>query len=293
MNLAQCIFDGVSGYSAVMNGTKYPLHVFDTAVANRREERPRVQDHGLWPTRTWMGSRTFHLEGDVMGVDSTDYFVNRLQLVQAFTPVPERGYMTVGRLRLVIDGINEEIFSDCDIDGLPVVSEHALAPSYSNFMVDLIAPQPVMFSTSLYSAVTGTPSGGGGGMTFPMTFPFTFSVAAGTTGDTQVNNAGNTSTYPIVTIYGPCSTPSIFIVIGATRYSLGFDNLSLSAGEYVIVDFKARTALDSNGNSIYHLIATGSEWWSIPPGTWTVAYNAGQASSPSRAVFNWNNAYII
>ncbi len=294
MNIAQMIFDGVSGTSVVMNNDAYPVHDFSMEIETRKEEFAKVASHGIWSARTFLGQRRITVEGTIMGQGVADYMAKRMVLMGSMMPVPELGNMKVGTLRLQIDGIPEEISIDCNLDGEPTlpVSTDSGTPDSGDFQIQFLCDDPLFYSTAILTAQTGTPTGGGGGLTFPMTFPFDFTGGGGG-GDVNVVNNGNATVYPQVIIYGPCSAPQVSIIINGITYSLRFQGLVLSSTEYVTIDFKARTVISSTGGSLYQLIAPGSTWWTIPPGTWSASYRAGSVAAPSKAVIYSKNAYMF
>lgn len=293
MNIATMIFEGVSGNSVVLNtDTEYPVNGFEMEIDSRQEEQAKVADHGVWESRTYLGQRRITIEGAILGNGPADYMQKRINLMQAFVPIPERGNLKVGTLRLQIDGINEEIRCDCNLDGMPTIPVGVDTPDLSEFQIQLVAIDPFFYSLAKLVASTGTPTGGGGGLTFNFTLPFTFASGGGS-GDVIVNNVGNVSTFPVVVIYGPCSAPLISLINGSTVYTLAFEGLVLGSGESITIDFRKRTVTTNTGGSVYHKVMSGSTWWRIPPGSYTVSYRAATAAAPSHADIFIANAYMI
>src|SRR3954471_15313655 len=109
MNLASCIFEGNSGQIVSFNSDMIPIETFETTVETRREDRPKIREHGSWSTNTYYGSRSIHMEGQVLANNPGQAMTMRMNIIGALTPVPELGYTSVGLLRFMIDGIPEEI----------------------------------------------------------------------------------------------------------------------------------------------------------------------------------------
>jgi hypothetical protein len=99
-------------------------------------------------------------------------------------------------------------------------------------------------------------------------------------------NAGNTPSYPIIQIQGPCTNPSV--TQGGNFLTI---NTTLGATDIVSIDTLNRT-IDVNGIPSRNLLTTSSRWFNLPPGTSTVGYSAATATSASTAKFTWRNAYI-
>lgn len=292
MNLASCIFEGNSGQIVAFNTDQIPIEQFSTTVETRREDRPKIREHGSWATNTYYGARTIHMEGQVLANNPGEAMQMRMQILGALYPVPELGFTSVGLLRMMIDGISEEIQGVANVDGEPEMPVVGGFPSAYELSIDFELDDPFLYGANAIVAKTGTPTGGDGGLIFPDAFPWVFS-GQGASGDINITNSGNASAFPVITIYGPCTNPTVSIHLTNGIYTVGFNGLQLGAGDYVTIDMRARTAISNTGASVYHLIQQGSTWWRIPKGTWTVSYFAANVSAPSHAEITMKNAYLI
>ena len=102
----------------------------------------------------------------------------------------------------------------------------------------------------------------------------------------NLTNDGNTASYPNITIYGPCTNPSVtqggnFLTIQTT----------LADTDVLTINTLDRT-IERNGIPSRNLLTTASRWFNLAPGTSTVGYSAASATSASTAIFTWRNAYI-
>ena len=102
----------------------------------------------------------------------------------------------------------------------------------------------------------------------------------------NLTNSGNTASYPIITIQGPCTNPSV--TQGGNFLTI---NTTLGAADIATIDTLNRT-VDINGIPSRNLLTTASRWFNLAPGTSTVGYSASSATSASTAIFTWRNAYI-
>lgn len=141
-------------------------------------------------------------------------------------------------------------------------------------VVELTANDPLLYSSTLHSVSTGLPSPTTG-LTFPVTFPATFGSSSG--GSMSATNLGNYATAPVITITGPVTNPVVTFVASGAFMKL---NLTLGPTDTLVIDMGARTVTLNGTASRYNTIVTGSSWWTIPPGTWSI----GVASSDSTAV---------
>lgn len=140
--------------------------------------------------------------------------------------------------------------------------------------VELTANDPLIYSTTLHSATAGLPSPTAG-LTFPVTFPATFGASTG--GTINVENLGNYLTPPVITITGPVTNPTVTFTASGQFMKL---ILELGPSDEVVIDMGARTVILNGTASRANTIATGSSWWGIPPGAWSI----GVGSSDSAAV---------
>lgn len=287
------IFEGVSGNSyAVDQVMDLPLSDFETEVESRNDETNIVQRNGNWPEFDYLGKRTWHIEGDLMGADVQDYWRRRQLLMACFEPRAELGFTYTVRLHMKFSGIDEEIISDCNLDGHPTLPLTALAPGISNCQINLKSADPRCYGINVNALETSAPVVTGG-RTYAKTYPKVY--ASGSTGGTgTVIVAGNARTAPQVQIFGQCSSPSLqtFDADG-TVHSFSLDNLFINDGDNITVDFRLRTVTSSNGLDLSGAIRPGSEWLTLPPGPNDIQFTALTPSGNCHAEWRWQNAYFI
>lgn len=286
-------FEGVSGTSFSLDTDDVPLQVFDIQSETRMEQRERIVQHGLYPTKQYLGSMSIHMEGKLLADTTAEYWSKRQTLSLAFQPRPQDGWLYVGTLKAQFDGLSEVVQSQCSLDGKPLLPLGVDLFSGSDLQISLISTDPFFYSENEYSATTGTPGGGTtvSGYGFPYSFPYSFSSGGGgsTSNNVNVTNNGNAPTYPTLDIYGPCVNPKI----SNGDHYIRFDGLTLLDTEVVEIDFLNRIASKLDGSSVYNLIDTASSWWFLESGVNTISYTAFTASAPSRAVVRWRNAYLL
>ena len=125
------------------------------------------------------------------------------------------------------------------------------------------------------------------GRTYNRTYNLTFGGGSQTQTATVQNN-GDTTTYPIITIYGPITNP----VVGSLTSSqtLSF-NYTMGQSDIISIDLLNKTIL-LNGNPARNLLIGSSQWFAAPPGT-NLFYFTGTntVSGQTSATVQWNNAY--
>ena len=127
------------------------------------------------------------------------------------------------------------------------------------------------------------------GRIYNRTYDLTFGGGTQTQTATVVNN-GTTTTYPIITIYGPVANP----VVGSTTSSQALSfNYTMIQSDVISIDLQYKTIL-LNGNPARNLLKGSSQWFAAAPGT-SLFYFAGDPGSTTigqtNATVQWNNAY--
>jgi tail protein len=286
-------FEGVNGSIYVVDQIMdLPLSAFEMPVESRNDEEEIVQRDGLWPEFDYLGKRTFHIEGDLIGADIPNYWQKRMQLMSCFEPRPDLGFTYTVRLHMKFMGVVEELIADCNLDGQPEIPLAAMAPAVSDCQINLKAADPRLYGLNVNAYDTGIPVVSGG-MFFPMTFPLTF-IAGSSGGSATIINSGNTRSYPTVQIYGQCTSPSLqtFDADGTT-HSFTLDNVHIADGDFVTVDFRLRRVTSSSGFDLSGAIHAGSEWLSLNPGNNNTKFTALNAAGSCHAQWQWQNAYML
>lgn len=288
-------YTNVNGSIVDLNDDDIPFNRFTTEVDVRMTEREKSQQHGIYPSNTYLGKRLFHCEGDLFAATSYEYMQRRLALVGAFLPRPHFGFKHSGVLDILWDGIPEHLTSDCTIDGWPELPLEGGNAARSSFLVNLKSFDPRMYGALNTVNIDYNASENLGGLTFNFTFPFNFASGAAGINDVTIINAGNIETYPVVDFIGPCVDPQLILTRsdGTTHY-FKLLGVSLGPGETATADFLRRTVTRSDGANLYNY-AIDSDWWAIesPPITNVVRFAIASGAAPAKAVLKWRNAYMI
>jgi phage-related protein len=125
------------------------------------------------------------------------------------------------------------------------------------------------------------------GRSYNRTYNMTFGGGS-QTNTAAVTNNGNTTTYPIITIYGPVTNP----VVGSTTsgQNLSF-NYTMIQSDVISIDLQNKTIL-LNGNPARNLLLGSSQWFAAPVGTSNYYFSGGNVIiGQTSATVQWNNAY--
>lgn len=114
-------------------------------------------------------------------------------------------------------------------------------------------------------------------------------VYGGGSAGTTVYNTGNTTTYPLVTITGPITNPTI--ANGTTGEYITV-NTTLTASDTMIIDLYEKT-ITVNGSSARNLLAGNSKWFGCAPGNTTISFTgSGYTIGTTVATMTYSPAYV-
>jgi len=158
-----------------------------------------------------------------------------------------------------------------------------------DFQISLVCPDPRIYSQAL-NAVSATGTASTPGAAFPWSFPVTFGGGAGATLSVSVTNAGNFTTIPTVRVFGPALGPQV--ENADTGESVFLDGLTLATGEYVDLDFGARTVTKQDGTNEYSTVRfPGSTWFTLDPGSTAVQLWASGGSASTGIEVLWRDSW--
>lgn len=275
-----------SGATILLHDEHWPFSDYSTEVDVRSDEEDKAGDWGIHETYTFLGKRLHHIEGDLLAEDSGDYWRRRMDFIQAMTP--SKTTRVFGKLRLELEGVYEETWCYCTLDGWPELPIEALSPSAGRFLVTFKSYDPRLYGSYLNEVSIDNLSTSGARV-YPKVYDWSYSDTSSQT----LSNAGNAPTLPTVTIYGPATNPRIML-----RNENGDDpyvqvDTTVLAGESITIDFTENTARTQFGVDIYSLINNTSSWWEMQAGYNEVMFLADDISASTRAVVQWYNAYMI
>lgn len=157
---------------------------------------------------------------------------------------------------------------------------------YATAALAFYAPDPRLYAAAETVLTTGPGTSSSGGVAPPVTPPVTPS-GSGAGGQLTVTNAGNTRTWPVLTVRGPLPGFDLLqLTTGRTwRY-----RQALSATDFVTVDMKNRTVL-LNALASRRSAASGA-WWDLPPGSNDIRFVPTGAADGSSAELRMRSAWL-
>lgn len=107
-----------------------------------------------------------------------------------------------------------------------------------------------------------------------------------------VDNAGNYASWPVFTITGPVTNPTVTLASTGEYFTV---NTSLSSSDSLVIDMKAGTVILNGTATRYGNVAVGSTWFDVPPGAQKIqvsstdaAYVAGLFTVDIYSAWSWS-----
>jgi hypothetical protein len=138
-------FQNLNGAIWQFNTDTWPLKEFEVDGDIRSDEVARMQEHGIWEARTYLGKLLIHTTGDALFNTPEDYIAARLNMLNTLIPAGViESARRMGRLFIGFDGITEDFYQDCTFDGYPTLPMMALYPSVTEFQITYKLFKPYM-----------------------------------------------------------------------------------------------------------------------------------------------------
>lgn len=165
-------------------------------------------------------------------------------------------------------------------------------PDYTYGLINatyiFFSPDPRIYDDTEQSVTIPISGAFGLGRVYNFLFPREYDVNI-VSSTTDATNNGTANTYPVITANGPAVNPTfgnfsqnLYITVNGT----------FAQSDTISIDTDARTIL-VNGNPARNLIAAGSNWFYLPPGTSQVYFAAtGVVSGITSASLSWRSANI-
>jgi hypothetical protein len=252
-------------------GTAYGLDDFaglDDLPDSRTSDTPRPSDHGLFAGTDFAAGRTVDLTVKVEAASAAlfrsalDSLIDVTDLQPAELPLTFR-----------LPGMTANRRINVRPRRRAVMPAKGLYGKITRVALQFFATDPRVYAddeTVLSTSAATT----GGGRTYNRVYDLTY-AAGGTGGSIAALNAGTFPTRPTLKITGPATTPRVENVEAGAFLAF---NLTLAAGEFLVVDLAARTVLLGGTASRYSTLAIGSSWWQLPPGTSTIRFSSADSA---------------
>ncbi|GAA2843913.1 hypothetical protein Acy02nite_68490 [Actinoplanes cyaneus] len=171
------------------------------------------------------------------------------------------------------------------------VSEEEIGEGFAAVAADFVTADDVFYGPADESGSVALVPAPSGGLTTPLTTPLT--TTAKSDRSTVISVGGELSAWPVVTVYGPITTP-VIEVVGKWRMTL---SASIAAGDSVTVDTRpwARTVLRAGGGSLAGALTRDSVRLAraaLAPGKYEIALRGIDATGTASMRIAWRPVYV-
>lgn len=178
---------------------------------------------------------------------------------------------------------------------LPPDLAFSLGNLAQNCAIQFHATDPYFYAAPTLDPSVGLPTPGLG-LSFDLSFNLSFGGASG--GNTiSVDNTGDAPCYPLLTITGPCTNPSVTNLSISGSPTLMFD-IVLNAGDQLIIDTDTPQSVtyfasgSSTGSTRMNTLQSGYAWWAIVPGVNVIEFNSQDTSAAAGTLtVDWTSAF--
>lgn len=158
-----------------------------------------------------------------------------------------------------------------------------------SFLVAGVSEDAAVYGQDLKIAQVAPSSLTVAGLASPMTSPL--SASAGTAGLLTITTLGTRPTWPVLTVYGPITNPTITSRRAGLSIVL---NYALNAGDYLVLDTNPRQrTIKLNGAASRYsaLVFALSSWWPLYPGDNDVVLGAASYSAGASLSVQYRDAW--
>ena len=270
----------------VFGGASSPYQILqvdglETLPTLRVQDSDRGYQDGMFSGRDFFGGRTITMTLQIMSGNGLSAQAN-YNLLQAALQ-PQQTDTTVLQFQLSA-GDNFQYVNARVRRGMATID-----PDFTYGKIkaqyEFFCPDPRYYDYNTQSAIMAYTQPLG--RTYNRVYPLTYGGGSQTQVAAITNN-GTTTTYPLITIYGPVTNP----VVGSTtsNQALSF-NYTMGQSDVISIDLQYKTIL-LNGNPARNLLLGSSQWFAAAPG---VSYfyftGTGTTVGTTNATVQWNNAY--
>lgn len=149
----------------------------------------------------------------------------------------------------------------------------------------VLAGDPYIYDYPISIIGIGSPTVITVGTSFNMSFNVGFGGGAATSSGTVTNN-GTHNAYPIITLTGPLTNPSLF---DSNGISMNF-SITLAASDILVVDCRNRSVV-LNGQVSRRSALSGIRWFAVPPASTDTIYFGAQNGTGTATVQLSNTYY--
>jgi hypothetical protein len=264
----------------------------DLPVIRNQDDNRGYQD-GMWTGRDFLSGRTLVFVITVRGDsnNSMQYYLNQMQTAL----IPQQ--QGTGLLQFQLPG-NDLQQLQARVRRRSVTIDTSYSSGMATLTYEFFCPDPNYYDDALQDtdlAATGAIAGRTYNRVYtapatPTANPLEtgMSYGGGSTIDNIITNTGWATTYPLITITGPCINPRVTNVTAGQFLQV---DSAIGSGDQLVFNTNLRT-VTLNGINRRALLNNSSTWFAAPPGNNYYTFTATATSGTTTCVVEWRNAYI-
>lgn len=246
----------------------------------RNQDDNRGYADGMFTGRDFLAGRTISIILTVLG-DSTNSAQTNFNLLQGYLIMQTSGTTP---LYFYLSGAESEQMVNARVRGLRSTIDPNYTYGYIVAQVEFFCPDPrILSSTTQTASLTSASSLG---RTYNRTYDLVYATSISNA--VICNNAGTWYAYPVITITGPITSPSI--TNNTQSKTLSFTGTYTALDSLVIDTYNKLITL--NGVSARNLLVSG-DWFSLSQGDNSLTFSGTAAViGTTQASVVWQSAYI-
>ncbi len=253
-------------------GTDYIVHSWDGLglPGIRDSNSPKPHGHGDFMGPEYVDIRPVTINASIRGDDGEDAMDLLDDLIAAwyFEATDPSSYDTTSYLTVKLPGHDER-----RLYGRPrrsTINHQSLLTGHPSAALEWVAGDPRWYSDTEHSTAL-TIAAATTGRSYPRTFDYGY--GGGTSNTKVVNNAGSFVTEPFLRLDGPLTNATITNATTGETLTITY---TLGSGEYLEIDFRAKTVM-LNGTASRYSAKSGT-WWALKPGNNEIDFTVGSGS---------------
>lgn len=254
---------------------------FDSPALREARENRSAMD-GQIDYASLLGERLLALKGKILASSVSERDSRRQPFINAF------------KMDGIYDWLKWQIPGEvakqcyCKVFDLKIDDRYDGDPFIRNFIINLIAVDPRIYSQEELTKTVYIPSAVGGRV-YVKVYPKTYGTIQ-TGGKITCANDGNYSVLPTVKMYGPLSSPKIRNNTDSAKEIL--INLVVADGDYLEIDFEEKTIMLNGTASRYNYLDSDSQWWELKTGNNEIEFRDGLGNVNGKAEIVYRHGWI-
>lgn len=263
---------------AVGAGTSFPITALsglDDMPAIKRRDISRQAYDGDVSSPDLLEARTVTVSFGLRGGSPSELVTLKQQIRTAMAPQVAPLLLTLGDFAVFAKPRRRSIPDDRAVDW-----------RLGEAVVEFYCSDPRVYSATENVVSTGL-AVSTGGFAFPVTFPFSFGSGASGGGITALNS-GNVNSPVKITYRGQLTNPGSQLSSTGQRLKM---TLAMASTESLLLDSETH-AVTLNGTASRRAFLTTDQWFSLPPGSSFVTFEADGSGGVPTMELRWRSAWL-